>query len=209
MVDLRTFTYLDVLQPQTASFIATVAQGFLPTEEQASLIMEIAPGMDINRVTDIALKRTGVRPGMMIVERAFGFLELHSFNQGDVRAAGEAILDDLGLKELDRLQPVVKTQQIITGVDAHQTMLVNRMRHGNFLLKGESFLILECHPAGYAMIAANEAEKASPVNILEIRAFGAFGRVYIGGGESEIEAANQAMADALAAITGRENSGFN
>lgn len=207
MVDLRTFTYLDVLQPQTASFIATVSQGFLPIEEQAALIVEIAPGMDINRVTDIALKRTSVKPGMMIVERAFGFLELHSFDQGEVRAAGEAILETLGLEESERLRPVVKTQQIITGVDAHQTMLINRMRHGPFLLKGESLLILEVHPAGYAMIAANEAEKAAPVNILEIRAFGAFGRVYLGGGEAEIEAANEAMAAALEAMQGRENPG--
>ena len=207
MLDLRTFTYIDVLQPQVASFIATVADGFLPVEEQAALIVEIAPGMDINRVTDIALKRTDAKPGMMIVERAFGFLELHSFDQGEVRAAGEAILESLGLSESDRLAPVVKTQQIITGVDAHQTMLVNRMRHGNFLLKGESFLVFECHPAGYAMIAANEAEKAAPVNILEVRAFGAFGRVYIGGGVAEVEAANDAIAQALESIDGRPNEG--
>jgi hypothetical protein len=207
MVDLRTFTYIDILQPQTASFIATVSQGFLPQEEQSSLIVEIAPGMDINRVTDIALKRTGVRPGMMVVERSFGFLELHSFNQSELRMAGEVILEELGLNEQDRLKPVIRTQQILTGVDAHQTMLVNRMRHGNFLLKGESFLILEVHPAGYAMIAANEAEKAASINILEIRAFGAYGRVYIGGGEADIEAANAAVAAALSSIDGRENAG--
>jgi len=207
MVDLRTFTYIDILQPQTASFIATVASGFLPQEEQSALIVEIAPGMDINRVTDIALKRTSTRPGMMIVERSFGFLELHSFDQGDLRAAGDVILGELGLTEQDRLRPVIRTQQILTGVDAHQTMLVNRMRHGNFLLKGESFLILEVHPAGYAMIAANEAEKASPINILEIRAFGAYGRVYLGGGEAEIVAAGEAVAAALSSIEGRDNQG--
>lgn len=207
MVDLRTFTYIDILQPQTASFIATVASGFLPQEEQSALIVEIAPGMDINRVTDIALKRTSTRPGMMIVERSFGFLELHSFDQGDLRAAGDVVLEELGLTELDRLKPVIRTQQILTGVDAHQTMLVNRMRHGNFLLKGESFLILEVHPAGYAMIAANEAEKAAPINVLEVRAFGAYGRVYLGGGDAEIVAASEAVAAALSSIEGRENTG--
>lgn len=207
MVDLRTFTYIDILQPQTASFIATVASGFLPQEEQSALIVEIAPGMDINRVTDIALKRTSTRPGMMIVERSFGFLELHSFDQGDLRAAGDVILEELSLTELDRLKPVIRTQQVLTGVDAHQTMLVNRMRHGNFLLKGESFLILEVHPAGYAMIAANEAEKAAPINVLEVRAFGSYGRVYLGGGDAEIVAASEAVAAALSSIEGRENAG--
>jgi hypothetical protein len=207
MVDLRTFTYIDVLQPQTASFIATVAQGFLPEEEQAALIVEIAPGMDVNRITDIALKRTGVRPGMMIVERSFGFLELHSFDQGELRSAGDVILEELSMTEQDRLRPVIRTQQIITGVDAQQTMLVNRMRHGNFLLKGESLLILEVHPAGYAIIAANEAEKAASINVLEIRAFGAYGRIYIGGKQSDILAANDAVAATLSSISGRDNAG--
>ena len=206
-VELRTYTYIDVFQPQVASFLATVARGFLPTEEQAALIMEIAPGMGINRVMDIALKRTDVKPGMMIVERVFGMLEVHSFDQGEVRAAGEAILDALDLEEQDRLKPTVKTTQVITGVDAHHTMLVNRMRHGNFLLKGEAFYILEVHPAGYAVFAANEAEKAAEIEVLEIRAFGAFGRVFLGGTESNIQEAASAVENALAAVTGRPNDG--
>lgn len=206
-IDLRTFTYIDILQPQMASFIATVASGYLPIEEQAALIVEIAPGIDINRVTDIALKRTQVRPGMLIVERMFGFLEVHSFDQGEVRAAGKAILDALGVREAERLKPKVMTTQIITGVDAHHTMLVNRMRHGNFLLKDESLYILEVHPAGYAMIAANEAEKAAKVNVLEVLAFGAFGRVFLGGPESEIHEAARAVEAALASIDGRANNG--
>jgi hypothetical protein len=206
-IDLRTFTYLDILQPQLASFVATVASGYLPIEEQAALIVEIAPGIDINRVTDIALKRTQVRPGMLIVERMFGFLEVHSFDQGEVRAAGKAILDALGVREAERLKPKVMTTQIITGVDAHHTMLVNRMRHGNFLLKDESLYILEVHPAGYAMIAANEAEKAAKVNVLEVLAFGAFGRVFLGGPEAEIHEAARAVEASLASIDGRANNG--
>ncbi|HBP18527.1 MAG TPA: hypothetical protein DEA08_12180 [Planctomycetes bacterium] len=202
-VELRTYTYIDVFQPQVASFLATVARGFLPTEGQAALIMEIAPGMGINRVMDIALKRTDVRPGMMVVERVFGMLEVHSFDQGEVRAAGEAILDALELTQEERLKPTVKTTQVITGVDAHHSMLVNRMRHGNFLLSGEAFYILEVHPAGYAVFAANEAEKAAEVEVLEILAFGAFGRVFLGGTESNIQEAASAVENALAAVTGR------
>ena len=206
-IDLRTFTYLDILQPQMAAFLATVAQGYLPIEEQASLIVEIAPGMDINRVLDVALKKTRVQPGMLIVERMFGFLELHSFDQGEVRAAGEAILASLGVREQERLKPKLLTTQIITGVDAHHAMLVNRMRHGQFLLKNESLYILEVHPAGYAMIAANEAEKAAKINNLEVMAFGAFGRVFLGGTESDIHEAARAVEKALGSIDGRANSG--
>lgn len=201
-VTLRTFSYIDVLQPQVASFLATVAGGFLPTEEQAGLVVEIAPGMDINRATDVALKTTGVQPGMMIVERVFGMLEVHSFDQGEVRAAGEAILDSLGLKLEERMKPTIKTTQVITGVDAQHTMLINRMRHGNFLLKGQSFYVLEVHPAGYAIFAANEAEKAANIEVLEIRAFGAFGRLFLGGDEANIQEAAAAIENSLAAMTG-------
>jgi hypothetical protein len=204
-VELRCFSYIDILQPQLASFLATVARGYLPVEEQSALIIEIAPGMDVNRLMDVALKRTGVEPGMMVVERVFGFMELHSFDQGEVRAAGEAILGELGLSDEDRLQPTIKTTQIITGVQAHHTMLVNRMRHGNYLLKGQSLYILEVHPAGYAIFAANEAEKAAPIEVLEVLAFGAYGRVFLGGDEAPIQEAARAVEAALASVGGRSN----
>src|SRR5919206_3491933 len=98
-MELRTFTYLDVLQPQLASFLQTVAQGFLPLEGQAALFIEIAPGIAINTITDAALKQTRVIPGMQIVERAYGLLEVHSYDQGDVRHAGHAMLERLGVGE--------------------------------------------------------------------------------------------------------------
>lgn len=207
MIDLRTFVYLDVLQPQLAAFISTVCQGYFPLEEQAALFIEVAPGIAINRITDRAMKSADVQPGMQIVERAYGALELHSFDQGEIRAAGNAVLDYMGQTENDRLAPRVVSSEIITGLDSYQAMLLNRMRHGQLILKGESLYILEVHPAGYAMIAANEAEKASPINLLEMRAFGAFGRLYLGGKESEIEEAANAVKASLASITGRENIG--
>ncbi|GJM23350.1 MAG: BMC domain-containing protein [Planctomycetota bacterium] len=204
-ISLRTYVYLDVLQPQLASFLATVSQGYLPIEEQASLFVEVQPGIAINRLTDKALKAADVTPGMQIVERAFGVLEVHSFNQGDVRAAGEAILDDLGLEMEDRLQPRVVTSEIITGTSPYQTMLINRFRHGDQLLKGQALYILETHPAGYAILAANEAEKASPIRLLEVVTFGAYGRLYLGGGDDEIKEAAAAAEACLADITGRPN----
>ncbi len=206
-IDLRCFTYIDILQSQTASFLGTIARGYLPLEGQASLFIEVAPGMDINLVTDIALKRTSCTTGMQVVEREFGVLELHHFDQGQVRAAGEEVLRALELSEQDRLKPRVVSAQIINGIDGHQAQIVNRMRHGNFLNQGDTLYVLEVHPAGYALIATNEAEKAANINVLEILSFGAFGRVYLGGSEEEINQAAAAAVAALAAIDGRENPG--
>jgi len=203
MVDLRAFCVIDSLQPQFASFLATVAQGFLPRAGQASLFVEIAPGIEINRVTDIALKSTNVTPGMQIVERHFGMLEIHSDSQADVRQAGASILTALELEEGERLKPRIVSDQVVRHLDDHQCMLINRMRHGNLILAGQTLFVLETEPAAYAAIAANEAEKAANINILEVRTFGSFGRVYIGGEEKDVEAARPASLNALAALAGR------
>ena len=206
-IDLRTFVYLDVLQPALAGFLQTVSQGFQPLASQASLFVEIAPGISINEVTDIALKRTSVTPGMQIVERAFGLLELHSFDQGQVRQAGQAILSHYGMEETARLKPKVLTSEIITDISGYQAMLINRMRHGDLILEGQTFYVMEVHPAGYAAFAANEAEKASPIHLLEMISFGAYGRLYLSGNEEEIAEAAKAVTSALAGIEGRENPG--
>jgi ethanolamine utilization microcompartment shell protein EutL len=204
MVDLRAFVVLDSLQPQFASFLATVAQGFLPTQGEASLFVEISPGIEINRVTDIALKSTNVTPGMQIIERLYGMLEIHSPSQADVRQAGAAILNALEVREEERLRPRVLSSQIIRALHDHHTQLINRMRHGNMILAGQSLFILECEPAAYAALAANEAEKAAEINILEVRAFGSFGRVYLGGEDKDINVAAPAALQALEAVSGRE-----
>jgi len=203
MVDLRAFVFLDSLQPQYASFLATVSRGYLPRVGQTSLFVEIAPGMEINRITDVALKATDVTPGEQIVERHFGMLEVHSDSQADVRQAGVAILDALGLKEEDRHKPRVLSDQVVRHLADTQTMLINRMRHGNMILSGETLFILECEPAAYAALAANEAEKAAEINILEVRAIGNFGRVYIGGEERDVVVAHDAAVKAIAALSGR------
>ena len=205
MADLRTLVYLDVLQPQLAGFLATVSQGYLPQEGQAALFVEISPGIEVNVIADAALKAARVEPGMQIVEREFGVLEVHSFDQGMVREAGRAILNQLGLSESDRLEPVVVSQQTLTGIAPHHAMLVNRMRHGDLILEGQTYFVLETHPAGYALFAANEAEKAAKIHLLEVRAFGAFGRLYLSGTEADIEVAATAVRHALAGIRGRTN----
>lgn len=204
-VDLRTFVYIDILQPQLASFLGTVSQGYLPIEGQSCLYLEIAPGIAINTLTDIALKKTRVFPGMQIVERDYGVLELHSFDQGAIRAAGDAILEETGLTIDDRLEPKVASHQVINGINEYHSMLINRMRHGDMILKMETMLVLETHPAGYALFAANEAEKAANIQLLEVRAMGAFGRLYLGGSEEEINQASNAIKNSLESLKGRPN----
>jgi len=159
VIDLRTFTYIDVLQPQLTGFLQTVVPGFNPLEGQAALFVEIAPGLAINTVTDIALKRTSVLPGLQIVERAFGVLEVHSFDQGQIRAAGEAILTEFGLSESDRYKPALRTSERITGLDGHQAMLINRMRHGDMITEGQTLYVMECEPAGYAVSLPTKPRK--------------------------------------------------
>src|SRR5258706_6804415 len=202
-MELRALTFLDVLQPQVAGFLQTVSQGYMPLDGQAALVVEIAPGIAINALTDAALKATRVVPGMQIVERAFGLLELHASDQGEVRQASRAILDRLGVAETDRLAPVVLSREIITGVDGHQVAMINRMRHGDMLAAGQTLYTLEVQPAGYAAIAANEAEKRAAISVLELVTFGAVGRLWLGGDEEEIQQAARAVDEVLAGLTGR------
>lgn len=206
-IQLRSYVFLDSLQPQHAAFLGTVARGFLPLPGDASLWIEISPGIEINRITDIAVKSVGVRPGMQIVERLYGLLEVHSSSQADVRAAGAAILAALELTEDERLKPRVVSSQIIRNVDAHQVQLINRMRHGHMLLAGQTLYVMEVQPAAYAALAANEAEKAAELNILEVMAFGSFGRVYLGGEERDIMAGYRAAIEAVESVSGRVEAG--
>lgn len=202
-VELRSYVFLDNLQLQHAAFLGTVARGFLPLPGDASLWIEISPGIEINRITDVALKSVGVKPGMQIVERLYGLLEVHSSSQADVRAAGAAILEALELKEEDRLKPRVVSSQIIRNIDPHQVQLINRMRHGHMILAGQTLYVMEVQPAAYAALAANEAEKRANLNILEVTAYGSFGRVYLGGSEQDIMAGYQAAIDAIESVSGR------
>jgi len=204
-IDLRSYVYIDRLQPQHAAYMGTVAIGFLPLPGDASLWIEISPGIEINRITDVALKSAVVRPGVLVVERLYGLLEIHSSNQGEAQAAGRAILEALNVSRQDCLRPRVLSSQIIRNIDAHHTQLINRNRRGQMILAGQTLYVFEVEPAAYAALAANEAEKAAMINILQISAVGSFGRLYLGGEERDIIAASHAVADAMASIIGREH----
>ena len=204
-MELRALVVLDSLQPQLTGFLQTVCSGFMPLEEEAALFLEIAPGIAVNQLTDAALKATTCRPGMQIVERAYGMLELHDDDKGQVEAAVDAILSRMSGGREERLKPRIVSSQIITGIDGKQSQLINRMRHGDMILTGQTLYILEVYPAAYAALAANEAEKAANVHLLEVITFGAFGRLWLGGTEAEIKAAVAAAEGALAKVSGRES----
>jgi ethanolamine utilization microcompartment shell protein EutS len=203
-MELRALTVLDSLQPQLTGFLQTVCAGFMPLEKEAAAFIEIAPGIAINQLTDAALKATTVRPGMQIVERAYGMLEFHDADKGQVEAAIDAIVKQMGVKREDRIKPRIVSSQIITGMDGHQSQLINRMRHGDMIMAGQTLYILEVYPAAYAAIAANEAEKAADIHLMEVITFGAFGRMWLGGSEAEVKVAVEAAEGALAKIAGRE-----
>lgn len=203
-IDLRSYVFLDSIQPQHAAYLGTVALGFLPLPGDTSLWIEISPGIEINRVTDVALKSTAVRPGVLVVERLYGLLEIHSSRQGETRAAGKAILAALGVSEREALKPRVISSQVIRNLDPHQTQLINRTRRGQMIMAGQTLYVFEVEPAAFAALAANEAEKAANINILQVSAVGSFGRLYLGGEERDILAAQRAVIAAMERVVGRE-----
>jgi hypothetical protein len=207
-LSLRTHIFVDSLQPQLASFIGKTARGFLPLPQMASLWVEIAPGISINRVTDVALKATKVVPAVQVVERAYGLLEIHEWDKGEVLSAGRRILEFMELKEEQRLKPRVATNQIIRAIEPYQAQIINRNSQGMMILPGQSLFILETEPAGYVSFASNEAEKAARVFLVQLQPFGAFGRLWMSGPEAEIDAAAAAATAAIEGITGQEPPKF-
>lgn len=204
-VNLRSYVYIDSLQPQHAAYMGTVALGFLPLPGDASLWIEISPGIEINRILDIGLKAAVVRSGTLIVERLYGLLEVHASKQGEVHAAGKAMLEALGVSYRDRLKPRIISSQVIRNLDPHHVQLINRSRRGNMIVAGQTLYVFEVEPAAYASLAANQAEKAALINILQISSVGSFGRLYLGGEERDILAAQQAVIASMEAISGRDH----
>ncbi len=204
---LRVYSYLDRMQPQYAAFVGTITQGDLPTEGMASLYIEVAPGNEVFRLVDIAVKNTEAKPGAQIVEREFGMFEVHSHSQAEVLEAGRIVLERLGLKPAERIKPMIASVQIITNVDPYQSQLLNRFRRGSMLVPGETMLVLECAPAAYINYAVNEAEKGSNIKILHVSSVGRFGRMWLSGSEAEILTARNAAVKALEELEGRPEKG--
>ncbi len=204
MAELRSYVYLDRLQPQFAAYVGANARGYIPIPGMAAILVEISPGVLINQVTDAAVKTANVRPGMMVVERHFGVLELHSQAQAEVKHAGAAVLKTLGMKLEDRVKPQILSSQVIHKVNAYHAQMVNVSRLASMLLPGQDLYILEVQPAAYITLAANEAEKNSQITLVDCRTYGAVGRLYLGGKRSDVERAAGAAEAAMKGISGRE-----
>ena len=198
MIELRTYVYIDSLQPQLAEYMATVSQGFPPVPGDACLWVEVSPGMAIHRVTDVALKATQVHLTQQVVERAFGSMVIHHRTSSDVREAGHVLLSRIGADVHDRQVCKIAWQEIIRGMTPDHTVLINRQNNfGNMILPEQSMFILETEPAGYIIYAANQAEKAANISLIEVRAVGAYGRLIIAGSEADVD---EAAAAAIAAV---------
>jgi hypothetical protein len=203
MVELRAFAFIDQLQEQMAGFIGSTARGYYPIAGQAALFMEIAPGIEINMITDAVLKKANVLPGALVVERTYGMLEVHADSVADVKEAGDVVLKYLNMKESDRLKPKILAAETIERMDPYMSQIVNRFRAASMMLVDETLYILECLPAGYAGYAANEAEKAADIKLIHVTVFGATGRVYLAGTTSEVHAAKKAIETGLLSLEGR------
>ena len=199
---LRCYCYLDRMQPQYAAFVGSITQGDLPTEGMASLYIEMAPGNEVFRTVDIAVKATEARPGAQIVEREFGLFEIHSPNQAAVIESGRIVLQRLGLEIKDRIRPKVASVQLITNVDPYQAQLINRFRRGSMLVPGQTLLVVECFPAAYINYACNEAEKKASISIVHVSSVGRFGRMWLSGTEAEAKTAQDAAVCALEDLEG-------
>lgn len=200
---LRAYCHLDRIQPQFAAFVGKIAAGSPPIEGMSSLYVEMAPGNWVFRVVDTVLKAVDVHPGAQVVERQFGMFEVHSDNQSEVLRAGEVVLESLGLPLEARIAPTIASEQIITNVHPLQAQVLNRMNMGTMLEGGHTLLVLEVEPAAYITLAANEAEKASPIFLNHMSSVGIYGRMWISGTEADIEAAREAAITAIQSVTGQ------
>ncbi len=198
MIQLRTYVYMDSLQPQLAEYMATVSQGFLPVPGDSCLWVEVSPGMAVHRLTDVALKATNVHLAQQVVEREFGSMVIHHRDQSEVQEAGRVLLSRLGASQEDRQPCRIPWQETIRGMTPDHTVLINRQnRRGNMILPDQSMFILEAEPAGYIIYAANQALKAASVSLIDVRAVGAFGRLTLAGREGDVDEAARAAIHAL------------
>jgi len=195
--NLRTYAFVDSMQPQYAAFLGSELDGDVALAGMAELWIELAPGSEVYNLLDAALKSTDARPGLQMVEREFGLLELHSPSVESVRDAGRSILQACELGEGERIMPQVVSAKIIHKVNPYQAQQINKNRKGNLLIPGRSLLVMEVEPAAYVVLAANEAEKSSNVALIHFNPFGRFGRLFLSGSESEVRVAQEAAAAAL------------
>ena len=202
-ITIRALMQIDNLQPKFAAYNGATVQGSVPLSGDTVLIGELAPGNGVFGLIDRALKASSVEATTQLVEREFGFFILRSQSNAEVSMARDAILAELGQSLNDRLKPLIESTQIITSVEPCQAQLLNKWRKGSLVVPGQTLCIIECAPAAYISIAANEAEKAAEIDVVEVRAGGRFGRLFISGSENSVKTAVDAAVKAVEAVEGK------
>ena len=202
-ITIRALIQIDNLQPKFAAYNGATVQGSVPLSSDTILIGEFAPGNGVFTLIDKALKASSVEATSQLVEREFGFFILRSPSNAEISAARDSILSELGASMTDRVKPKVATTQIITSVEPYQAQLLNKWRKGSLLVPGQTLGIIECEPAAYISIAANEAEKAADIDIVEVRAVGRFGRLFISGSENSVQTGIDAAIEAIESVDGK------
>lgn len=211
--DLRVHVLLEDLRQQFAAWLGTPtrARGYPPRAGQHALLVEVAPGLAIHRIADLALKAVpGIEPSILFVERQFGVLGVHGDRLDDVRAASDAIRAGLaggqtaGGGTVHGLRPRVLYCDVIDDVGDTHAVIVNRTREASMLLPGRSLLVHEVVPALFAAVAANEAERAAPdTTLVDVSIIGSAGRLYLSGSPDGVRRAADAIDVALSAVEGR------
>jgi hypothetical protein len=207
-VELRVYLPIPDLGRQFAAYLGTPlrARGYPPQEGEHALIVEVAPGLAIERVIDLALKSVPeVEPGIHFVERQFGVLEVHSPDRAQVDRAGEAILAGIGARAEDALRPRLLFTDVIEDVTDRHAVIVNRNREASMLLPGQTLLVVEVTPALFAAVAANAAERVAPgLTLVTVSMIGAAGRVYLAGSTPDIVLARDEITRVLEGVRGRD-----
>lgn len=208
-VELRVYLPIPQLGRQFAAYLGTPlrARGYPPMEGDHALIVEVAPGLAIERVIDLALKAVPeVEPGIHFVERQFGVLEVHSGDPAQVERAGEAILSGIGATPQDGLRPRLLYVDMIEDVTDQHAVIINRNREASMIMPGQTLLVVEMTPALFAAVAANAAERVAPgLTLVTVSMIGAAGRVYLAGETDEIVVARDEIVRVLEAVTGRDH----
>ena len=199
-VELRGAVHLDQMQPQYAAVSAIKSDGYFPVAGESAFWLEVRPGIVVNKLLDVALKRCDVTPGALTTERHFGSLEVHGPDQGQVLQAGSEILKALGRTWADQPQPEVLTDEVIRKITPHHANMLNQARGGMLVLGDDTLYTLEISPAVHVVRCANAAETAAPIRIASMRTTGAEGRLRLCGGDAEIDEAVRAVRRALESV---------
>ena len=207
-VELRVYLPIPDLGRQFAAYLGSPlrARGYPPMEGDHALIVEVAPGLAIERIIDLALKSVpDVEPGIHFVERQFGVLEVHSADPDEVDRAGRAILAGIEARPEDALKPRVLYSDVIEDVTDQHAVIVNRNREASMVLPGQTLLVVEMTPALFAAVAANAAERVAPgLTLVTVSMIGAAGRVYLAGATPDIVRAREEIERVLSEVAGRE-----